>query len=185
MNQDPAQEFAGRLYVGTIYVDVGYDMDVPAATTDDSIFGALDLGGTVSVDLPQYLFGDEERGEDDPPMGSTQMWMILLARMRNMLASCWLLGQMKPQVMGSRLTNQLRPEERENLGRAIELLGEEFFEISPEVAFAAVAARHEQDRQFQDGLHAVFEFIVLYQEPGENITIEEALRRAEKQRREE
>jgi hypothetical protein len=175
MNQDETQDFFQKLYMGTIFVDVGYS-SVPTATTATGILGAVDLGGDISVEMLEYLYGDEERGEDDPPLGSVQMWMILLSRMRNMLASCFLLGQMQP-VIGTFSYVDVE-EDRENLEKAIEMLGEEFFTITPQVALQAVEARHEEDLEFRDGLQAVVEFIDRYREPGENITIEEALKRA-------
>jgi hypothetical protein len=63
------QRRADLLYVGTVYVDVGYDM--PRRPTAETIgwLGATDLGGTIHVDLLRYAFGDDDLYEGDPPYG--------------------------------------------------------------------------------------------------------------------
>jgi hypothetical protein len=147
------QSVSDLLYVGPIHVDVGYDMDAPTAETMDEL-GAMDLGGKISVDLVRYAFGDEEDlYEDDPPPGSVGMWKMLLTQMRDMLARCFLFGEM--QVVSDRLGHALKEEEEEeakNLDRAVTELGEEYFKITPGLGLEALKGRARDDRDFTDGL---------------------------------
>ena len=137
------------LYVGLIYVDVGYAWDVPTAETMD-VLGAMDLGGKISVDLVRYEFGDEYLYEDDPPLGSVEMWTMLLTEMRNMLARCFLFGEMR--VASDTLGSRLDEEEAKNLDRAVTELGEEYFKITPGLGLGALKGRARDDRDFTDGL---------------------------------
>jgi hypothetical protein len=143
------QSVSDLLYVGLIYVDVGYAMDTPTAETMD-VLGAMDLGGKISVDLVRYAFGDEYLYEDDPPPGSVGMWKMLLTEMRNMLARCFLFGEMR--VSGDRLDSFLDEEEAKNLDQAVTELGEEYFKITPGLGLGALKGRARDDRDFTDGL---------------------------------
>lgn len=147
------QSVSDLLYVGLIYVDVGYAMDTPTAETMD-VLGAMDLGGKISVDLVRYAFGDEYLYEDDPPPGSVGMWKMLLTEMRDMLARCFLFGEMRV-LSSERLRCTLEREEDEgakNLDQAVTELGEEYFKITPGLGLGALKGRARDDRDFTDGL---------------------------------
>jgi hypothetical protein len=144
------QSISDLLYVGTIHVDVGYAWDVPTAETID-VLGAMDLGGKISVDLVRYQFGDEYLYEDDPPLGSVGMWKMLLTQMRDMLARCFLFGEMRV-LSSERLRWAVKEEEDRNLEQAITELGEEYFKITPGLGLGALKGRARDDREFTDGL---------------------------------
>jgi hypothetical protein len=138
------------LYVGPIHVDVGYDFDVPTAETVDML-GAMELGGKIRVDLARYPFGDDYLYEDDPPLGSVGMWKMLLTQMRDMLARCFLFGEMRV-LSSERLRWAVKEEEDRNLEQAITELGEEYFKITPGLGLGALKGRARDDREFTDGL---------------------------------
>jgi len=177
-------KLAAALNVGNLLVDVGYDgMGTPAARTETEYLGAFDLGGTISVDLPAYAFtefGERTEGEENEPTdGSVEMWMILLAAMRDMLASCFVLCQMDPR-MGDIYGGHLDDAERENLGRAIDVLGKDFFRVDIDRAVQVIKARSDRDSHMRGGMTAISQWMQSYKRAGEeSITIGEALRRAE------
>jgi hypothetical protein len=148
------QSVSDLLYVGTIHVDVGYDFDVPTAETVDML-GAMELGGKIRVDLARYPFGDDYLYEDDPPLGSVGMWKMLLTQMRDMLARCFLFGEMRV-LSSERLRWAVEEEEEEdakNLDRAVTELGEEYFKITPGLGLETLKGRARDDRDFTDGLY--------------------------------
>jgi hypothetical protein len=147
------QSVSDLLYVGPIHVDVGYDMDVPTAETVDML-GAMELGGKIRVDLARYPFGDDYLYEDDPPLGSVEMWKMLLTQMRDMLARCFLFGEMRV-LSSERLRWAVEEEEEEdakNLDRAVTELGEEYFKITPSLGLEVLKGCARDDLAFRDGL---------------------------------
>jgi hypothetical protein len=140
------------LYVGPIYIDVGADMDVPAAKTEGAVFGTVDLGGEIGVTHYGRIFGDEPL-EGDPVPSSVEGWIALLIDMRDMLARCFVLGKMIPTH--GFLCDHLDEEENANLDQAIRELGEEFFEITLDRAIEAIERREEKDERFRGGLKMI------------------------------
>lgn len=172
------QSISDLLYVGTVHVDVGYDGGGPTAETVEIGLGGMDLGGTIRVDLVRYAFGDEDLYKDDPPDGSVGMWTMLLTEMRDMLARCFLFGQMR--VVSDTLGRSLDEEEEKNLDQAISELGDEDFSIriTPGLALNALLGRDREERAVRDGLMALVGFIEAQQDhPDEDITLEDATKR--------
>ena len=169
---DDEATFADLLYVGPIYVEVGYCMGMPRAKTASAVLGSTDLGGEISVELPEYAFGDEEEGA--PPYGSVEMWKMLLTQMRAMLARCMVFGEIDPLWDGP------TEEGHKEFSQATDELGDDFFEITPAVALEALRARARADEASMRALEQLGEFMEAQQShPDENITLSEAMKRRE------
>lgn len=170
---DDAEAARNRFHVGPIYVEVRYDMGTPAACTIDGGIGDVDLGAEIVVRLSEYEF--EGADEPDQPYGSVGMWRMLLTRMRDVLASFMLLGEMRPAWDGS-----AEDEGYGEFGQAVDELGERFFKVTPEVAVEAIRRRAREAEAGAQGLAALGEFMQAQQaRPDEDITLGEAKRRQE------
>jgi hypothetical protein len=175
------KNMADLLYVGTVYVEAGYYGGTPTAETI-SYLGGADLGGQISVELVQYTFGDlADLFEGDPPVGSVEMWKKLIVEMRDMLARCFVLGEMK-MVGGERLSSEVDEQEDKNLDQAITQLADDkekfTIKITPEIAIKALAARARDEQAIRENLKAMLAFIEAQQyREGEDITLEEAAKR--------
>jgi hypothetical protein len=167
-------------YVGTVYVDVGYNMDIPTAETFDGWLGAVDLGGTISVNLLRYMSDDpDELSEDDPPSGSVGMWKKLIIEMRDMLARCFVFGEMKIGG-GGWLSRQLDKEEEKNIDQAFRELADDdlTIKITPALAVETLQVRARHEQAVTDGIESLVEFIRAQQDhPDENINLGEAMQR--------
>jgi hypothetical protein len=167
-------------YVGTVYVDVGYNMDIPTAETFDGWLGAVDLGGTISVNLLQYMGDDPDKlDEDDPPFGSVGMWKMLINKMRDMLARCFVFGEMK-MGGGGWLGFQLDKEEEKNLDQAFRELADDdlTIKVTPTLAVETLQVRARHEQAVTDGIERLVELMEAQQDhPDENITLREAMQR--------
>jgi hypothetical protein len=83
------------------------------------------------------------------------MWTELLIAMREMLARCWILCEMRYVTGGGFYSDMLEEEDRTDLEAAIDELGDDFRRITPADALAAVIKRETQDEQFRGGLQAI------------------------------
>jgi hypothetical protein len=167
--------------VGTVYVDVGYDvLGTPAAETLAGYINTVDLGGTISVTLLQYMGDDPDKlDEDDPPFGSVGMWKMLITEMRDMLARCFVLGEMKMGGDG-RLGFQLDKEDEKNIDQAFRELADDdlTIKITPTLAVEALQVRARHEQAVTDGMERLVELMEAQQDhPDENITLREAMRR--------
>lgn len=164
------------LYAGPISVDIGYDFsEVPTAATTEEVFGALDLGGRISTQLIAYYAGESD-DESDPPRGSVEMWSLLLVRMRDMLARCFVLGEM--QISPDMYYSEIEEEERENLHTAMGLLDKDFYVISLETAIEAIRSREREYERMRGGLEVITKLMnAVKKHPFERITIGEMLER--------
>jgi len=179
MPEEP--RFAERLSLGPVVVDVGYDfIGMPTARTIGHVLEAADLGGEISVTLHQYTGDPDDLYEGDPPEGSIEMWKLLLAEMKDMLARCFIFCRMR--VAGAELLGaRLEADDEKNLDAAIEELGKEFMLVKPEHALQAIEKRHRGEQATAGWLAHLATFMEAQQEdPGEDITFGEAVDRHEK-----
>jgi hypothetical protein len=176
---DENKALADMLYVGTISVDVGYGPGgTPQAATTD--IGGADLGGVLSVELIEYLYGDEDIPDGHPRTGSVGMWKTLLTQMRDHLARCFVFGQMR-MTEWNFVTDDA--EDEKNLDAAITELGDEHFliPVTPEHAMAALASRKEDNERVRQGLESLLGYTQAQQEyEGEDISVGEAVEREKK-----
>jgi type VI protein secretion system component Hcp len=139
-----------------LYVSVGADMMSDyAAQLDGSVFGGIDLEGSIQVQIGEHelIYEDDtsadgaREGKFEP--GSPAMFAELITRMRNLLASAMFCGTMR--VIGE----DIGEEEQKNLAQAIDDLGEEFFEITLENALVARMEQVARDDALGEGLQRI------------------------------
>jgi len=171
-------DFGGLFFVGPIYVEVGTGAHGDyEASTKNAVFGAVELGGTISARLG---YGEIEGydpaldEEDTFKENSPEMWVELLTRMRDLLARCMILGTMV--VVPSELF--LDENEQKVLTKVLHSLPEEFFEITPELAIRLLKERAERERKATERLEATVEMMDAQKaRDDENITLGEAMKR--------
>ena len=178
------KNLADMLYVGTIYVEVGVDwsMGTPTAQTVVPTLGATDLGGEISTQLVSY------EDEDTPPKGyppfeSVEMWKMLLTQMRDLLARCFLSGEIRISVGLASGIEEVEGEAEKNLDAAITELGDEHFliPVTPEHTIAALTSRKEDNERVQQVLETLLGFMQAQEEyEGEDIGIGEAVERGKR-----
>jgi hypothetical protein len=149
-------------YCGSVLVEVGFGLsDYPEARTDNTVMGYADLGGEITVTLPE---DDVLEDKDGAIYVRPEAWADLLREMRDMLARCMILGRM---VVASENSLLLADEEnRKSIEKAKKLLGEEFFDITFDTAMRALKERYEEEEQVRGGLRMMI-----------NMMEEEGLRR--------
>jgi hypothetical protein len=95
--------------------------------------------------------------EDGRIYASPEAWAKLLREMRDVLARCMILGRM--EVATDSFVLDTDEEDYKSIEEAEKLLGEEFFDITPEVALAALQARAENEEKIMAGLKKIMTFM--------------------------
>jgi len=176
------RELEDFLTVGVIEVTldetgIGYE----ARAGGVSLTG-VDLGADVCAPISCFdlRYGDEDDDEHaEFDAGSVEMFVELMTRVRDVLASYMLVGRMNVGIDGF---GSLDEEDAKNAVEATESRREEFFEIDLYSAFAARKGLHDREAALTGGLKALLDIMReeglrrgLNKEEREKLTIGEAL----------
>jgi hypothetical protein len=158
--------------VGTIFVEVGRFGGPVVARTKPMGLASVDLGGTLSVEVDEYMFEDD--WPDLPPYGSVGMYKLLLTKTRDFLARCMVLGQVQPIYDGPKTD-----EGWENFNKAADERGEDFFHITPDKSVVALMDRNHEEYEVGKGLQTL---LGIMKKMGAN-TIGEIVEKAEEEKK--